>query len=72
VTDTKLLREKIDKSGYKIGYIASQVGITPQGLYLKLNNTHQFKAAEIQVLCKLLDIDSEEMKAIFFATEVAK
>ncbi len=72
MTDTKLLREKIDKSGYKIGYIASQVGITPQGLYLKLNNTHQFKAAEIQVLCKLLDIDSEEMKAIFFATEVAK
>lgn len=72
MTDTKLLREKIDKSGYKIGYIASQMGITPQGLYLKLNNTHQFKAAEIQVLCKLLDIDSEEMKAIFFATEVAK
>lgn len=72
MTDTKLLREKIDKSGYKIGYIASQMGITPQGLYLKLNNTHQFKAAEIQVLCKLLDIDSDEMKAIFFATEVAK
>lgn len=72
MTNTKLLREKIDKSGYKMGYIASQIGITPQGFYLKLNNTHQFKAAEIQMLCKLLDIDSEEMKAIFFATEVAE
>lgn len=72
MTNTRLLREKIDKSGYKMGYIASRIGITPQGFYLKLNNTHQFKAAEIQMLCKLLDIDSEEMKAIFFATEVAE
>lgn len=71
MTNTKLLREKIDGSGYKLSYIAAQIGITPQGFYLKLNNTHQFKAAEIQVLCRLLHIDSEEMKAIFFATEVA-
>lgn len=73
MTDTKLLREKIDRSGYKISYLASQLGLTPQGLHLKLNNTNQFKASEIQILCKILKIDDpDEMKRIFFATEVAK
>ena len=73
MTDVKKLREKIDHSGYKISYLASQLGLSPQGFYLKLNNTNQFKAAEIQKLCKLLRItDSEEMKTIFFASEVAE
>lgn len=73
MTDVKLLREKIEQSGYKLVYLASQLGITPQGLHLKLNNTNQFKASEIQILCRLLKIDDpDEMKRIFFATEVAK
>ena len=71
MTNVKLLRKKIDESGYKISYIASRLGITPQGLYLKLNGTNQFKSKEIQILCELLDIsDLYEMKSIFFATEV--
>lgn len=71
MTNVELLRKKIDESGYKISYIASRLGITPQGLYLKLNGTNQFKSKEIQVLCELLDIsDLYEMKSIFFATEV--
>jgi len=73
LTDIKQLREKIDKSGYKISFIAEKLGLTPQGLYLKLNNTNEFKATEIQILCKLLGItDPEEMKEIFFAAEVAE
>lgn len=73
MTDVELLRQKIEESGYKIYFIAEKLGITPQGLYLKLNNTNQFKASEIQKLCRILDItDSDEMKAIFFVEEVAK
>lgn len=71
MTDVKKLREKIDQSGYKISFLASKLGITPQGLHLKLNNTNQFKAAEIKTLCELLNIvDADEMKAIFFASTV--
>lgn len=68
MTDVKKLREKIDQSGYKISFLAAQLGLTPQGLHLKLNNTNQFKATEIKTLCDLLKItDADEMKAIFFA-----
>lgn len=73
MTNTELLRKKIDESGYKIYFIAEKLGITPQGLYLKLNNTNQFKATEIQILCKILNItDSDEMKEIFFNEIVAE
>lgn len=71
MTNVEMLRKKISDSGLKISYLAKQLGITPQGLYLKLNGTNQFKALEIQILCRILGItDSEEMKEIFFATEV--
>ena len=71
MTNVEKLRKKISDSGYKISYLAKQLSITPQGLYLKLNGTNQFKALEIQILCRILGItNSEEMKEIFFATEV--
>lgn len=73
MTNTELLRKKIDESGYKIYFIAEKLGLTPQGLYLKLNNTNQFKAGEIQKLCQILDItNSDEMKEIFFDGKVAE
>jgi hypothetical protein len=73
VTDVKMLRDKIDRSGYKIQFLAEKLGLSPQGFYLKLNGTNQFKADEIQALCQTLTItDPNEMKAIFFATEVDK
>lgn len=71
MTDVELLREKIDKSGYKLSYLAKQLGLTPQGFYLKINGTNEFKATEIQKICKILCIsDSEEMMRIFFASAV--
>lgn len=73
MTDVEKLRERIDHSGYKLSFIADKLNITPQGLYLKLKNTSEFKATEIQILCNLLEInDPEEMKAIFFANAVAE
>lgn len=73
MTNTELLRKRIDESGYKLRYIAKQVGITYQALLNKMNNETEFKAGEINVMCELLHItDMQEMKAIFFAENVGK
>lgn len=71
MTDGKLLKEKIDASGLKISFIASQLGITPQGFYLKLNGTNDFKVSEVKKLCELLNLTRlKERDAIFFADNV--
>lgn len=67
MTNTKLLREKIDQSGYKLRYIARKVGITYQGLLNKINNRSEFRANEIQALYDLLDLTEKERVDIFFA-----
>lgn len=50
MTNTELLREKIDQSGYKLRFIAKKIGITYQGLLNKINNRSEFRANEIQAL----------------------
>lgn len=70
MTNTQLLRKKIDNSGYKLHYIAKQIGLTYQGFQKKTNNQTEFKATEIQTLCKLLNIDIQEKEEIFFANDV--
>lgn len=66
MTNTKLLREKIEESGYKLRFIASKIGITYQGLLNKMNNETEFKASEIQALCVLLNLNGDERETIFF------
>lgn len=66
MTNTKLLKKKIDLSGYKMKYIAAQLGITYYGLAKKVNNETEFKASEIQILCDLLNVTGEEKEEIFF------
>ena len=73
MTDTEKLKEKIRASGYKIGFIAEQMGLSRQGLYHKINDRHEFTTGEVQKLCNILGIDSlEERSEIFFATTVDK
>lgn len=72
MTDTKALREKIDDSGYKLRFIAKQLGITYQGFLKKINNETEFKATEIQTLCNLLNIDIQGKEQIFFTQNVDK
>lgn len=69
MTNTELLEKKIDESGYKRRFIAKAIGLkSAYGLAKKIRNETEFKAAEINALCKLLKIDSlEEKEAIFFA-----
>ena len=69
MTNTALLEEKIRKSGLKKSYIAKAIGLSPYGLTLKIQNSNEFKASEIEKLCLLLGIDDlEERSAIFFAS----
>lgn len=67
MTNTILLRKMIDKSGYKLRFIASKLGITYQGFLRKINNETEFKASEIQGLKELLNLTDKERDEIFFA-----
>ena len=67
MTDTELLREKIENSGYKLQFIAKSLGLTYQGLLNKINNRSEFRASEIQALYDLLGLTEKERVAIFFA-----
>lgn len=67
MTNTTLLDEYINKSGYKKGYIADVLGITRSAFSLKRVNKSEFKASEIEALCKLLNIGTADRGKIFFA-----
>ncbi len=67
MTNTLLLKEKINASGFKLGFIAQYLGISRYALALKINNKREFKASEIDALCKLLNINVKERMRIFFA-----
>lgn len=71
MTDTVRLKDLIQKSGYKKKYLAEQLGITTFGLDKKINNVTEFKASEIDSLCKLLGIKTlSEKERIFFVKQV--
>ena len=68
MTNTNLLKQLIEESGLKIGFIASAVGISRQSLWNKVNNQSMFNQYEIDKLCDILNITSLKQKeAIFFA-----
>jgi hypothetical protein len=67
MTNTKLLDHYIEKSGYKKSFVAQQIGLTTYGFSLKANNKSEFKANEIEALCRLLKISVKDRMAIFFA-----
>lgn len=70
MTDTMLLRAKLEESGYRLKFIAKKLGITYAGLLKKINNETEFKASEIQKLANMLKLDLKEKEEIFFAKDV--
>lgn len=71
MTDTKLLKEWIKNSGLKQEFIAGKLGLSSYGFARKRDNLSKFDAAEIDILCELLNIVKlEDRFAIFFAKEV--
>jgi len=70
MTNTKLLREKIEKSGYKMQFIAEKLGISRFALLQKIENKSDFRVPEVQALCDLLEIRTlTERNRIFFANK---
>ena len=67
MTNTELLRKRIDQSGYKMSFIAQKLKLPYQGLLNKINNKSEFKASEIQVLSDILALSDNDKAAIFFA-----
>lgn len=73
MTNTKLLKKKIEESGLKIGYIVEKLGTSYAWFNKKLNNGKDFNATEMQILCEILNItDLAEKDRIFFAKNVEK
>nr|DAT25988.1 MAG TPA: Protein of unknown function (DUF739) [Caudoviricetes sp.] len=70
LTDSKLLRDVLRDSGYRLVYVAEACGLTYAGFLKKLNNETEFKASEIMALRRLLQLTDAESNAIFFAPEV--
>ena len=70
MTDTIMLEDCIIKSGLKKSFIADKLGITRSAFALKINNKSEFKAREIDILCRLLNINVENRMRIFFAQAV--
>ena len=52
--------------------LATEIGITEATLSAKLNNKFNFKADEIDSICRVLDISNEEIGEYFFAPKVWK
>lgn len=72
MTNTELLRRKIDEAGYKLSYVAEQCGLTYQGFMNKVNNKSDFTAPEINKLRILLRLSPEDVERIFFTDDVDK
>lgn len=71
MVDVVALREAIDRSGYKLQYIAEQCGLTYQGFLPKLKGEREFTVRESWILKELLHLSDDEWKAIFFSAKVA-
>lgn len=68
MTNSKQLRDLIEKRGLKLKYVAEYLGLSSYGLSLKIDNKQEFKTSEVAALCELLKIKSLEQKeAIFFS-----
>lgn len=73
MTNSVLLKKKIEESGLKIGFIVEKLSTSYAWFKKKLEGNKDFNAAEIQMLCEILNItDLEEKDRIFFAVNVEK
>jgi len=70
MTDTDKLRQYIEIQGFKIGYVARVLNLSPNALRLKLRGETDFKVSEADKLSHLLELTREQRDACFFAPEV--
>ena len=70
MTNSVLLRQKINECGYKLVFVAAKCGLTYYGFLKKMNNETEFKVGEVASLKALLQLTDAEVGAIFFAENV--
>lgn len=66
MASSNLLRQRIHESGYRLAWIAEQLGISRYSLSNKIDDITEFKKSEIAMLCKILNISNEEIAKYFF------
>lgn len=64
--NTEMLKQKIEKSGYRFSWIAKQLKLSPYGLRKKVYGDTEFKVSEVSKLCKLLSFSDRDRELIFF------
>lgn len=64
--DFSKLLGRIKEYGYTQESLAKAIGKDKSTLCSKLNNKGEFKAAEMDEICKLLDISNDEIGNYFF------
>lgn len=70
MTDTVLLTSKIKECGSTTTVIAEQLGLSRQGFWKKLNNKAEFKQSEIEKITRILNLDVDTQRLIFFTLNV--
>nr|DAM85276.1 MAG TPA: Protein of unknown function (DUF739) [Caudoviricetes sp.] len=60
------LKETIQEKGYRLDYIAKELGITPTTLSFKIKGTCIFKITEIYKIIDILKLNQDEIMKIFF------
>ena len=69
MTDSEALRNIIAESGLKYKFIASNLNISPYGLQKKIDNITEFKAREILMMQRILNLSNCIRDKIFFAPD---
>lgn len=72
MTDSKKFNEIIKRHESKVYEVAVALGMSPQTLYNKLNNSTEFSQTEMAKFRNLFpDVTDDEFKAIFFAEQLS-
>lgn len=66
------LNDRISISRIPITAIAEKLNISRQSLYKKMRGKVDFKSTEVEKLCEILRLTSEEKMLVFFADRVDK
>ena len=60
MTNTSLLKQRIEESGLRRGFLAEKLGISIESFRRKVNGETQFLSEEIVALTRLLHIENVE------------
>lgn len=72
MTNTELLKKKINESGYMLKHLASCLNLSRASLSMKINNKTNFSAKEMFALSDLVGLTDQEKREIFFGEDVDK